>query len=275
MENDNAKLKHYLLGNLPPDEIEAIDLEIISDGSLEEKLHWAENELMEDYLDKVFSPAEVNLFENNFLVSSERKIQLRQLALLKKFARHETTKDSPIELCEKSSGSFFEELKKLFFGNWRLAAAGFALFVIVSLVGTLLYNASKQTPLEKEFAQINQNDLSNLAEFKNLSHLNLAAGTYRDANEASKFSVDKLSEKILVRLALPTEVNPTDTFKIEVIQADKGIFSQNKIRFYDNSNGRELRLLLPSSLLKKGDYQIKAAKENSKDSIVVYNFAIR
>lgn len=64
-----ANLKQYLLGNLPPQEAEAIDLQIISDESSEEKLLWAESELMEDYLDETLSPTDVELFKENFLVS--------------------------------------------------------------------------------------------------------------------------------------------------------------------------------------------------------------
>ena len=54
--------KQYLLGNLSPPETEAIDLQIISDEDSEEKLLWAESELMEDYLDETLSLKEVGLF---------------------------------------------------------------------------------------------------------------------------------------------------------------------------------------------------------------------
>lgn len=276
IENENAKLKQYLLDNLAPKEAEEIDLQVISDASIEEQLFWAENELMEDYLDETLSPPEVELFEKIFLISSERKTQLRQLAMLRKFARHEMTKESPAKLCEESSESFFERLKKLFSSNLHLVTAGLALIIVGSLVAMILYNrAYEKTPLEKEFAQINQGDLSNLAEFENFTKLNLVRGSYRDASQTIKFSEGKFSERILVRLGLPIEFNATDTFKVEVIQDEKVIFSQNKIRFYNNPNGQEIRFLLPSILLKKGDYQIKTERESVKESSVVYNFTVQ
>ncbi|MEJ7701662.1 MAG: hypothetical protein WKF71_18755 [Pyrinomonadaceae bacterium] len=66
MKDENTKYKQYLLGNLSAMEIEEIDLQLISDKSLEERLYWAESELAEDYLDNVLSPPEVALFEKTF-----------------------------------------------------------------------------------------------------------------------------------------------------------------------------------------------------------------
>ncbi len=276
MENDNAKLKYYLLGNLPPGEIEEIDLQLISDESLEERLYWAESELAEDYLDETLSPSEAALFEKNFLVSPERAAQLRQLSLLRNYARSAATGGVSDELCGKSPETFYERLKRFFSLNLQPASAVLALIIFGFLVGTAIYySAYKPAPLEKEFAELNQKDLNNLSEYKNLTNVNLSFGAFRDSGGANKLSENRLTDAVLFRLALPFEATPADKFKVEIIKDKKNILSRSEMPFYNNPNGKELRLLVPSTVLKKGEYQIKVEKETSNESAVNYNFTVQ
>ncbi len=69
----------------------AIELNIISDASLEDKLHSAESELIEDYLEEMLAPNERDLFNKNFLVMAERQKRLDFLRLLKKHAQGVST----------------------------------------------------------------------------------------------------------------------------------------------------------------------------------------
>ncbi len=275
-EFEIADLKQYLLGNLTPPESEAIDLQIISDESLEDELYLAESELMEDYLDETLSPSEMESFGKNFLVSAERKAQLRQISLMRNYARNAATKGVSEKVCGKEPESFFEKLKNLFSLNLRPAIAVLALIIVGLFAGIILYyTANEQIALEKEFAEINQNDLSDPAEFKNLLTVNLMTGTFRDSSGLSKLSEDKLGERVLFRLALPVKTDAPDSFKIELMKDQKIVFTQNKLRVYNNPNGQELRLFLPASALKKGEYQIRVEKETAKESIFVYNFAVQ
>ena len=275
-EFEIADLKQYLLGNLAPAESEAIDLQIISDESLEDELHWAESELMEDYLDETLSPPDVESFRTNFLISSERKAQLRQISLMRNYARNAATEGVSEKVCDKEPESFFEKLKNFFSLNLRPAIAVLALVIIGLFAGTIFYyTANEQTALEKEFAGINQKDLSDPAEFKNLLTVNLMTGAFRDSSGLSKLSEDKLGERVLFRLALPFEVNTVDNFKSELVRDQKIVFTQNKLRVYNNPNGQELRLFLPALVLKKGEYQIRVAKGTAKESVFNYNFAVQ
>jgi hypothetical protein len=271
-----SNLKQFLLGNLPPPDIEEIDLLIISDESLEEKLLWAESELMEDYLDETLSPQEVELFEKNFLVSQERQIQFRQILQLRSYARNAARKEVSEKVCVSAPEGFFDKLKKFFSLNPRPLTAAFA-FIVVGLFafGIFYYTANNQTASGVEFAEINQSDLSNLAEFKNIFAVNLMSGTFRDSSGAgSKFQLDKLGDRVLFRLALPGTVVAAETFKAELVKNQKVVFTQTNLRFYNNPNGQELRLFLPAATLKKGEYQIKVTKETAKDSVFIYKFAI-
>ncbi|MDQ3372951.1 MAG: hypothetical protein M3521_03560 [Acidobacteriota bacterium] len=276
MKDENTKYKQYLLGNLSAMEIEEIDLQLISDKSLEERLYWAESELAEDYLDNVLSPPEVALFEKNFLVSPTRETQLRQISLLRNYARNAATSRISQELCEKSSETFYGRLKRFFALNWQPASAVLTLIIFGLLVGTAIYySAYESTPLEKEFAELNQKDLNNLSDYRNLTNVNLPFGAFRDSGSANKLLENVLTDAVLFRLALPFEANSRDRFKVEILMDKKNILSRSEMPFYSNLNGKELRLLMPSTVLKKGEYQIKVEKENSIESAVNYNFIVQ
>jgi hypothetical protein len=276
MKDENTKYKQYLLGNLSAMEIEEIDLQLISDKSLEERLYWAESELAEDYLDNVLSPPEVALFEKNFLVSPTRETQLRQISLLRNYARNAATSRISQELCEKSSETFYGRLKRFFALNWQPASAVLTLIIFGLLVGTAIYySAYESTPLEKEFAELNQKDLNNLSDYRNLTNVNLPFGAFRDSSSAIKLLENVLTDAVLFRLALPFEANSRDRFKVEILMDKKNILSRSEMPFYSNLNGKELRLLMPSTVLKKGEYQIKVEKENSIESAVNYNFIVQ
>ena len=277
MENDNLKLKQYLLGSLTAPEIEAIDLQIIEDASLEEKLDCAESELLEDFLDDALSPSEVTLFQANFLVTRERETHLRQILLLKNYARSATTQNACGEEPEKSPKGFLAALKEFFSLRLHLAAVALLLVVLGSTVGIILYSqAGEPTALEMEFTRLNQENLDNPAAFGDLTNINLISGAYRSLeNGAKKLPDGKLTERVFFRLDLPVEANTNERFNAQIVKDDEIIFTQNKMRLYKNPSGQELRFFLPSSILKKGEYQIKINKEDGRHSAVIYNFAVQ
>jgi hypothetical protein len=272
-EMDIANLKQYLLGNLPPPETEAVDLQIISDEISEETLLWAESELMEDYLDEALTPAEISLFKQNFLVSPERVTQFKQISLMRTYARSGSAKSAAENTLETRSISFFENLKNFFSLNRGPAIAVFS-FLLIGLLAVFYFTANDQTVTEKEFAALNRNDLSDLAKFQTLSSLSLSGGTFRDAGDTRKLAANTLTEKVLFRLALPIRAGVSDKFRAELVKNREIVFTQLELPFYNNPNGQEIRLLLPSAELTKGTYQIKITSASSPDSTLIYNFGV-
>ena len=272
-ETNIKNYKQYLLGNLSPPESEAIDLQIISDKDSEEKLLWAESDLIEDYLDETLSPNEIELFKGNFLVSSERISQFKQISLMRNYARRAATKSVAEKACETAPEGFSAKLKKFFSLNWRPLTAVSAL-VVVGIFAAFYLTANNQTASEIEYAALNQKDLGNLEEFKPLTNLSLMSGVFRDSGDSRKLVESKFTEKVLFRLALPVQSNAPDKFTAELVKDGKTVFKLNNLPFYTNPNGQELRLLLPSTVLKKGTYQLKIIKQFAPESPFVYNFTI-
>ena len=272
-EKNIKDYKQYLLGNLSPPEFEAIDWQIISDADSEEKLLWAESDLIEDYLDETLSSNEIELFKSNFLVSSERISQFKQISLMRNYARRAATKSVSEKACETAPESFSAKLKNFFSLNWRPLTAVSAL-VVVGIFAAFYLTANNQTASEIEYAALNQKDLSNLEEYKPLTNLSLMSGVFRDSGDSRKLAQSKLTEKVLFRLALPVQSNAPDKFAAELVKDGKTVFTLNNLPFYTNPNGQELRLLLPSTVLKKGTYQLKLTKQSAPELLFVYNFTV-
>ena len=71
-QSESAKLKQFLLGNLAEGEAEEIGVRIIADRELDEKMSFAEEELVEDFLDDELTAEEKELFFANFLTTPAR-----------------------------------------------------------------------------------------------------------------------------------------------------------------------------------------------------------
>ncbi len=254
MQADTKKFKQYLLGDLPGDQTEAIDLQIITDENLAEELSLAESELIEDYLEGSLTDDEKRLFDANFMISDARRQELNDISLLKNYARDlEAQKKQPAPDAAPRLGVV--ELLKAYLRPLALAAA-----VVVLLVVGLFwagYLSGSVSALEKEYAELNKKDLNNVSELTGYSNVILSTGSFRDANSAVRQSEEKLSDTVLFRLVLLTKVGDGSTFKAKVLRGTSLVFTVDAAKAYQTGEGRDIRMLLPKSILQKGQYQIK------------------
>ena len=265
MEN---KLKKYYLGTLPQAETEAIDLQLMAEADFEEDLLLAKNNLMEEFLDQSLSPEEIKSFQQNFLKTEERKKELENLALLREYAFSKQAEKSIAEKPKESSASFFDRLNKFFAMNLRPLAAGLASVVLIAVFIGFYFLSSGGGDL----AQLNRKDLTNAEEYRNLTNLILISGTYRNSNTAVKLSAGNLTDPVFLRLALPLK---GEFFDVNITRNDEKIAPNLRTRAYSNPNGQELRLLLPASDLRAGNYKIEIFSANSQTAPLVYSFVVQ
>ena len=281
MDLENPKLREYLLGNLPEKIAEEIDLRVISDKSLEDELNRAEDELIEEYLEEALTPREIELFHGNFLVSDERETHLRHILLLKRHAREAESKKDSKQTQVFPSETFFQKAYRFFQGNLRPSTAVLSVIIlgVAIVVGWQLFfhnvPVSERASLENEFTALNRKDLGDLSLFQNVSVESLSPGTYRDSGSIKSLPARELTDTILFRLPLPMGVDSERLFTANLIKEDMVIFSLRGLPSYGNPGGKELRLILPSSLLKKGDYKISIRQESSSDLVIGYPFTVR
>lgn len=252
-------LKNYFLGLLNPADLEQVELQILEDDSLEADLMQAEHDLIEEYLDANLSNEEIIAFNQNYLVTKERRKQVEFIRLLKAYAEKHP-------LIEANPG-FFEKLKALF--TRPQFAVGFASILVLILlgIGFLIYN-NPQNKFESEMVSLNKKDLSNLAEYKNLKTLNLVPETLRSADNIKFLPQTELTDQVLLRLALPAPINAEQTFSVSILQNGKILQTISQRTFQNH----EIRLLLPKSILTQGEYIVTIDRNSQKSQ---YYFAVQ
>ena len=254
MHKDIVILKHYLLGALTEEETAAIDLRVISDEGLGEELSFAESDLIEDYLERSLTDAETSLFHSNFMVSGARLGHLQEISILKNYARgRDAQKKQPCS--REGSRVKFADLLRIYFRPLTIGAA-----IVVLLVAGLVwlrYLGGSNSALEQQYAVLNKRDLSDTSQLTGYSSVNLSTVSFRDANSLQKQSEEKLTDTVLFRLVAPSKGVDGVTFKAKLSRGTALVFTVESAKAYQNPNGEEIRLLLPKSVLQKGQYQIR------------------
>jgi hypothetical protein len=269
MLEDNSELKKYLLGSLTESVSEELDMRLIAEEAFADEILLAEHELIEDHIEGSLSSDDEARFESTFLISPERRALLRETSLLKELARKELgppVPAAPLQHLPAGRRSFLS----LYF---RPLLAVAAVLLAVLAVG-LLWNSfirQKASPLETEFAALNNSDLSDLSRLSNLYPVNLSPDTFRDAASVPKHNLANLTEMVLFRLALRPNANSSARFRAVIRRSGTPDFTLNAIPAYRNTNGNEIRLLLPASILQKGQYELII--ESNADNAVAGNYA--
>lgn len=276
MNYEGEKIKQYLIGGLTEPEADKIDLQILSGELSGETLLIAENDLIEDYLENNLPPAELALFQKNFLASKARKRQIQQISLLKDHA--EKSEQVENKTTEKNESGFFWKFVTLpSFMPLRVAFGIVIVSVFIGIFALIMLKDSPNgnfSPLEQEYAALNKNDLSDIGKFKDVSNISLVSGNFRSAGKSNNLSEENLTDKVLIRLALPNGVNSIENFRVELKNEGETVFTQIINRSYQNSNGEEIRFFVPSKILQKGDYQISVENPMANDSMLKYGFSI-
>ena len=269
---DNAKLKQYLLETLSDSETEALDLRVISDESFVEELSLAEHDLIEDHLEGMLSAEESARFASNFLTSPERHALLRDISMLKDFARKKAGTTARVEAPAKSP-TFFGNFFSFYF---RPLAAGAAVLLVVIALAVVwsISLPERVSPVEIEIAELNKRDLGDIAELTKYSSINLSSGNFRGSGSVSKQSAGKFTETVLLRLALPAIYSDDAKFKAKVRGTGANYFAIDDIRAYRNPNGRELRVLVPKAVLQNGQYQIDVGSKADSAPVATYVFIV-
>jgi hypothetical protein len=251
----SAELKNYFLGLMSAKDVETLELRIISDDGIESELLQAENDLIEEYLDGNLVNDQLTAFNKNFLITDERKERVSIVLLMRKYSE---IKIDELEI----KPSFFEQLKA-FVSLRPLTFALTSLALILGLgIALQIIFRSNVNVAETELIALNNQDLSNLDEFKNLKSLNLTSGALRSSGNTNGLPEKDLTESFLVRLILPDKFESVKSFNVKISKD-----GQVLLNFTQRSYDQEVRLLLSKVIFAKGDYRITLEKEGEK-----YNF---
>lgn len=266
MKFDETKLRKYLLDDLSSEETEAFELQILDDSDSETSLALCEHELIEDFIDEKLSAAERELFQRNFLVSTRRKEEFEFLRSLKHHSANSFDNKKKIE----ENFSFSEKLRNFFkLRPFQIAVASFAILLIA--VGIWRFSGNNvQSELAKETSALNEKNLNDISAYQNSQILTLIPGVFRGNDAAQSFSKENSTQPLLLRLALQGSYSAKPT--AELYREDSLLVTLKDVPIYQNTAGSEVRLLLPSAKLEKGNYRVELLFNNEK---AIYNFTIK
>jgi hypothetical protein len=248
----NENYKNYFLGLLSADAVETLELRIISDNEVEAELLEAENNLVEKYLDNKLVNEETQAFNENYLITNERS---ERVSLINKLRNYEPQNSES----KKTKLGFFEQLK--IFVTLRPVSFGLASLALILAVGIAWQIAlrSNVNVAQTELVAINNQDLSNLETLKDYKKVSLINGNLRSGGNGNSLSEKDLTERVLMQLILPNKTDSTQSFAVKISKD-----GQIKQTFTQKSYEKEVRILIPKSMLTKGEYQITLEKESEK-----------
>ncbi len=121
--NDQAKIREYLLGNLSDEDQQQLEERLMTDDDLFEELEISKGELIEDYRSGELTQKELRSFEQNYLASTEGKRRYTFVAALECLERPTPVPHPP---------SVFERLISIIkTPRWALSTAATAVVVVV------------------------------------------------------------------------------------------------------------------------------------------------
>jgi hypothetical protein len=253
---EQESLRQYLLGNLPLEEMAAIEERLLTDAVFYDELLMVEDELIDQYLSGEQSPAERKNFEAHFVLAPERQQKVRFARALKKYLnRNNETEREHVVIAEpsfneripvadpvKNRRSFLPFLPT----NPILAYSLAATFVVV--IGLVSWTAMNRLPNPKS------------GEDGQILAVVLTPGVSRSVNgtEIKKISIPHGTGTLEFQLELPKAEYAT--YRAEVLRSDQVMVATIEgLKPKTASAKASVTVPLSATLFKRDDYSLKLA----------------
>ena len=278
--SSEERLRLYLLGALNEDERLKLDESLLVDDELAERVALAESVLTDDYAVGRLNPAERELFESKFLVTDERKQNLRLTAALRDYADAEAL---PVSLPPERL-PWSEKLAGLFAFNsraWAVAGSFAVLLILVGLTWFIFKRPQESQPLiaKNEPTTVNASEVMpqtgspqgqpspapNASPSPETAPATVASfvlmpGALRSGGDMPRIAVPG-GERDIVRLSLVVETPSDGTYQAELATAEgQKVLVRPNLKITRNGHTKII-LTVPARLLHTRDYQIKLTQQ--------------
>lgn len=296
--SDDA-IRRFLFGRLSPAQQTTFEERLFTDGGLEARVRLAEVDLADNYALARLGQADREAFEEKFLLSAERKRQLRvSTALRNRFASAATT-------APKGAKTSISERLQLLFGlnqrAWRLAFGVAILAVLVAAAWLVLKEShlrrtinpppivrSSPSPSSKREMGHPPGTTSppehHITPTPMPPHEPTASPVILSVDLVSDSSRDKIllidlpkGEHDVVRLQLALKLNQTGSYRADLLTVDgQSIFSSQSLQSTGTDTGK-VEFDVPAVLLKTGGYRVglRRADDGSKRTVASYYFRVQ
>jgi hypothetical protein len=223
--NDQARVRDYLLGHLSPAEQQQIEERLMVEDDLFQELEISKSELIEEYRAGELSEDENRWFESHYLASSEGA-QSYTFAVALSCLKHSAVQPQPLTWSERLLSIFKQP-------RWAFGAV--ATVLVAVMVGVLLFNGSRQT---------------------NTLAVTLAASANSRSASDDKFHQVHVKPdvgELNFSLKLPDSVAPSTSYRLELDDRS----GRTKTLKLSTSDSHSVSVIIPRAELPPGLYALK------------------
>lgn len=271
--DEQTRIRQYLLGQLPPTELQELEERILADGGFYEELLIAEDELIDEYLDRELSQAERNNFETHFLLAHELQQKVHFSRTLKRYI----SEAFPLSGEEVASESISEKLRdsdqpppKKWFLSLPFRNFAFVSYLWVAAVLLLVCGVSwvLVNYWRSPAPQISTNVVT----------LVLTPGQVRDDLEQIK-KIVLLPDTNAVRLQLELVETDYHNYRIDLMTSEgRTIWTKENLKPIRLGEQTFILIDVPAEVLKPNDYQVKVRgqlADGNIEDVARYAFRVR
>ncbi len=301
-------IRRYLLGAVSETERDEVESRLMVDDDFFRQIDLAEDELIDDYLDRDLSPKDCRRFEETFLCAPERQHKLRFARALRTYATN-AAKAAASDAKAKAA-PWWQPILALLNPPRQVLVASLASAVITVLAGGP-WTYLRITGLEQKIAALQSSrqdeetrmrslyegqraKTDQLAEqlrheqakwsaaqsgggrlfadtrsaFANTLSVLLSPGLTRSADSARRLDIPKGTAIVRVKLDLPE--NPYATYTAVLLSEGQEILARKNLKASETPDRITISLDLPASDLPGGDYELRLFGTNQADHLQTY-----
>lgn len=232
------EIRHFLLGTLAEEAWQRVEKRLMTEEDFLEELALAEGELIDDYVGERLDAAERQEFERHFLLTEERRRQLRFMRALGRYADATPQAAGPAPARE-TTPSLGERLRAFWGGLSGAPRAGLALTCVAVIVVALWLIIPPAGPTAPD----------------TFVALTLAAGSGDRANGPALPGV-RLPlgrDALKLTLVLPAGAAPADAYRAEMLTSN----GRSEAVKVDGRDERSVTVVVPEARLARGLYAIR------------------
>ena len=301
----------YLLGSLPPSEVERLDELSVTDASFAQALQVAEADLVDAYVLDELNANQRERFERFYLRSSRSRYNTAFAQALQLMGQEQRVLSSSAERAQADAkeGGWLSRFKT-YLGPGNALQWGFAIVALALLLAGLwlvLQNmrlrnqieatqrqttelAQRQQQLEQQLAQaradaspqqvpspgeVGQTPTPDRSQTPSASVLSLVlTPTLRSTQRPPTVQIKPDTTAIAVTLML--EPNPFSTYRVSLIDSDgRQVWRSTPLKAKAARGGKSININLPANLLTQSSYTFRVSATGAGEAEIVGDYPIR
>ncbi|HEV8428335.1 MAG TPA: hypothetical protein VGQ41_10585 [Pyrinomonadaceae bacterium] len=241
---DRQEMQSYLLGTLDGDRRTQFEERILWEANVYEELLFAEEELIDQYLNGDLSKREQQQFENHFLVTAERQRNLRFGKLLQTYVNFHIAQEQLLKTVHQKPVDHSFSLLRTPIRRWSALAF---LTAILACTGVILVG---WVGSKREAAGIVQQTIPRVV---TVTLLPGSAGNEGSATQRVNMPPKGVEVKLELELTNPTFHN----YKSELFRENRSLKVSDELRMEAKGEQHVVPFTVTGEMLSPGDYQVK------------------